>query len=374
MLTQRPVARAGGVAQPECRLLGGPGAVGHARAVGSRPLRPRARAPPARSSRSIPNASQDPGPTLAPDAAFALLDGVPAAATARLRLPVVVMVDDNVEARPQYGFNSASIVYQSPADGGETRYMMVFQERQAKRVEPVRSGRPYFVNWATEYRAAFAHYGGDVKTLAYLPSLDKRVLWNIDALFGNPGPYHRDKTRVAPHNAVTSTAAVRRAAIRKGAQADLPEGSPVRLFADDLPLDQRPAKSSIRVPYSRGDTTYTYVRERNLYLRSVAGKPQVDAADGKRVSARNVVVLFMRYSIDPESEHGYHRPVFDHIGSGRALVFRDGHVIKGTWKKPSAAALTRFYDAAGNEISLVRGPIFIQIVRTGTDITYSAAR
>ena len=82
------------------------------------------------------------------------------------------MVDDNVQARPQYGFNSASIVYQAPADGGETRYMMVFQEKDAKRVEPVRSGRPYFVNWASEYRSAFAHYGGDAKTLLYLPKLE----------------------------------------------------------------------------------------------------------------------------------------------------------------------------------------------------------
>ncbi len=89
-----------------------------------------------------------------------------------MRLPVAVMVDDNVQARPQYGFNSASIVYQAPADGGETRYMMVFQEQDAKRVEPVRSGRPYFVNWASEYRSAFAHYGGDAKTLA-VPAADR---------------------------------------------------------------------------------------------------------------------------------------------------------------------------------------------------------
>ena len=107
-------------------------------------------------------------------------------------------------------------------------------------------------------------------------------------------------------------------------------------------------------------------------MRSVAGKAQIDAADGKRVTARNVVVLFQKYSIDPESEPGYHRPVFDHVGSGKALVFRDGHVIKGTWKKPSAAALTRFYDEAGKEISLVRGPIFIQVVPTGAKVTYDA--
>jgi hypothetical protein len=314
----------------------------------------------------------DPGPTLGPDADYAPLDGVLANAGVRARLPVAVMVDDNVQARPQYGFNSASIVYQAPADGGETRYMMIFQEKDAKRIEPVRSGRPYFVNWASEYRSAFAHYGGDAKTLIYLPTIHQRYIYNVDALFGSRSAFHRDKSRKAPHNAVTSSTSVTASAVKRGAPAAFAPSLGVRPFADDLPLDQRPDKGSIRIPYNRGATSYTYDRVRNLYLRSVAGKAQKDAADGKRVTARNVVVLFMRYSIDPESEPGYHRPVFDHVGSGKALVFRDGLVIKGTWKKPSAHALTRFFDAAGNEISLVRGPIFIQVEPLGAKVTYKA--
>lgn len=316
----------------------------------------------------------DPGPTQAPDADYAPLDGVIADEPARNRLPVAVMVDDNVIARPQYGFNAASIVYQAPADGGEDRYMMVFQELDAKRVEPVRSGRPYFVNWASEYRSAFAHYGGDAKTLAYLPTIDGKVIYDVDAMFGSGVAFHRDKSRTAPHNAYTSSTEVRRQAVKRGAPATLPEGVSVRLFADDLPEDQRPAKGSITVPYGRGNTTYTYDRAGNRYLRSVAGKPQLDAADGKRVTARNVVVLFMKLSIDPESEPGHNRPLLGHVGTGKALVFRDGHVIEGTWKKPSSAALTRFYDEAGNEVTLVRGRIFIQVVPTGAKVRYEAAQ
>jgi len=54
------------------------------------------------------------------------------------------MVDDNKVARPQSGISSASIVYQAPADGGEDRYMMVFQEGTASAIGPVRSARPYY--------------------------------------------------------------------------------------------------------------------------------------------------------------------------------------------------------------------------------------
>ena len=90
------------------------------------------------------------------------------------------------------------------------------------------------------------------------------------------------------------------------------------------------------------------------------------------MTARNVVVLFMALSIDPQSEPGHRRPVLAQIGSGKALVFRDGKVIAGTWRKQDAADLTRFYDTSGKEVTLVRGRIFIQVVPTGTKVTYDA--
>ena len=65
--------------------------------------------------------------------------------------------------------------------------------------------------------------------------------------------------------------------------------------------------------------------------------------------------------------------MLDQIGTGKALVFRDGHVIAGTWRKDTAAGLTRFFDDAGTEVTLVRGRIFIQVVATGTKVTYDAA-
>ena len=108
-------------------------------------------------------------------------------------------------------------------------------------------------------------------------------------------------------------------------------------------------------------------------MRSVAGRAQVDAGDGQRVTARNVIVLFMRKSIDPHSERGYARIVLDQIGSGTALVFREGRVWKATWRKPSIAAMTRVFDASGAEIPLVRGRTFIQVVPLGTTISYKAA-
>ena len=319
-----------------------------------------------------PTATPEPTPVPTPSG-FAALDGMPADAAKANRLPIAVMIDDNVIARPQSGFNAASIVYQAPADGGEDRYMLVFHELDAPDIGPVRSGRPYFVYWAAEYRAGFAHFGGDEKTrFKVIPAATGKIMYDLDALAGAGGAFHRISSRDKPHNAYTSTADLWRTAGRRGAPATIPAGLATRPFKDDAPVAERPAKGSISVPYNRGAAGYTYDPATNSYLRSVAGKAHKDAADGARVVARNVVVLFMRLSIDPESEPGYKRPVLDQIGDGTAWVFRDGKIIKGTWRKKDQGSVTRFYDKAGNEVSLNRGRIFIQVVPTGTKVTYDA--
>lgn len=280
------------------------------------------------------------------------------------------MIDDNVAARPQAGFNAASVVYQAPADGGEDRYLLVFQEGDAQTVGPVRSGRPYFVRWAAEFRSAFGHYGGDAKTLQQvIPPINGTLIYDVDALRNAAGAYHRDTARPKPHNAYTSTAVFRKVALRVGAPDAMAPDASSWTFVDDRPPAERPGRGTISIPYSRGAAGYTYDRAANAYLRSVAGKPHIDAGDRQRVTARNVIVLFMALSYDPESEPGYRRPVLDQIGTGKAIVFRDGAMIHGTWRKDSTGALTRFFDESGAEVSLVRGSIFIQVVPTGTRVT-----
>jgi DUF3048 family protein len=327
-----------------------------------------------------PTATPQPSPTDAPSptptetpVTYATLDGMPADPSVATRLPIAVMIDDNVVARPQSGFNAASIVYQAPADGGEDRYMLVFQELDAPDIGPVRSGRPYFVYWAAEDRAGFGHYGGDAKTLGtVIPGANGTLIYNLDAMFGSGKAYHRISSRKAPHNGYTSTPSLRSVAAAKRYPTEA-VATEQRLFKDDAGAGDRPSGGSITVPYNRGASGYAYDPATNSYLRSVAGKAQIDASGGKRVTARNVVVLFMHLHYDPESEAGHRRPMLDQIGEGTAWVFRDGTVVKGAWRKANQGGLTRFYDAEGAEIALNRGRTFVQVVDIGTKVAFDAA-
>jgi hypothetical protein len=301
--------------------------------------------------------------------AYADLDGVLTTADLAHRLPLAIMIDDSAAARPQSGFSSASIVYQAPADGGEDRYMLIFQEGTATDIGPVRSARPYFVLWAAEYKALFGHYGGDPTSLQHVIPANIENLYNMDDLNGGSCPYHRITTRVMPHNAYTNSAVL----ISCTAKLHYPatyQNLPVRTFRDDSPLSQRPATQSISIPYHTGTIGYKFDAATDSYLRMVGGKPQIDPANKHQVTARNVIVMFQALSYDTVSDPGHNRPVVANVGSGKAVVFEEGKAIVGTWKKTSNTALTRFYDSSGNEIPLVRGEIFIQSVPIGTAVTY----
>ncbi len=345
-----------------------------AAAVALVPATPAPTPSPSPTETAAPTATPIPAPTALPTGSAPGIDGVMRAAALAFRTPLAVLIDDNIAARPQAGFNAASLVYQAPADGGETRYMLVFQGQDAPTIGPVRSGRPFFLRWAAEYRSGLAHYGGDYMTLGQtIPELNGTYLYDIDALNGSNAAFHRVKTRKAPHNAYTNTRSLRAVGVKRGMPATQHAGFGVRAYTDDASFADRPATATINIPYARGAAGYTYDRGQNLYLRSVAGRAQIDAGDGKRVTARNVVVLYMHKSIDPNSEPGHARVVLDQIGSGPALVFREGRVWKATWRKDSVGDITRFFAADGTEIPLVRGRTFIQVVPTGTKVTYHAA-
>jgi hypothetical protein len=310
-------------------------------------------------------------PSPGPDPTIADLTGVTTDPARAHRLPLAVLLDDNRVARPQSGFNRASVVYQAPADGGETRYMLVFQESDAPQIGPVRSARYYFLYWATEMRAGIAHYGGERRSRAHLDAYDGARFTDIDALGSGSRAYHRIASRSAPHNGYTSTAALWAMAGKLGGPPSAPVDLHRRPFVQPAPAADLPAAQRITLRYQTGAVEYRFDRATDLYRRFLDGKPQVDPADKAAVTTRNVVVLFMPFHTDTRVEPGHSRPIIDAIGSGRALVFREGRTVEGTWSKADEMAPTRLLDAAGNEIPLVTGRTFFQVVKSGTKIDVS---
>lgn len=77
------------------------------------------------------------------------LTGLETTADKAKRPITAVMVENSPESRPQSGLKDAGVVFEAVAEGGITRFVALYQEAQPDLIGPVRSIRPYFVEWAS---------------------------------------------------------------------------------------------------------------------------------------------------------------------------------------------------------------------------------
>ncbi len=345
---------------------GSSGAVIAASAVPS----PDATPAPVRTPRPTPTPAPTPVPTPTPVAAPLTGRLVPAEAATRRVL--AVMVDDLSLARPQSGFNDASIVWHAPAEGGIPRYMLLFQERPPDIVGPVRSAREYYIAWAAEWNALYVHVGGSPQALATLRRDGQgELVFDADEFRWGGRYLWRATDRFPPHNVYSDGEHLRQLARRLGADDGPIEGA--WRFAEDVPLERRPLGGRIDVPYFANKITYRYDREGNRYVRSVTGaSPQVDRADGRVVAPKNVVVLFMSFKPLNDGHPDKKRQEADYIGTGKALIATNGRTVEATWRKDTTAGPTLLLAADGKPVTLTVGQTFVQVVDVGTKVTQSA--
>jgi hypothetical protein len=110
---------------------------------------------------------------------------------------------------------------------------------------------------------------------------------------------------------------------------------------------------------------YNYDPEKNVYLRSLAGKPHNDKVTGAQLSPKTVVVMHADRVTSPSD--GLQQSHAVTTGTGAAEIYMDSKKIAGTWKRASISDRTTFYDGVGKEVVFDRGQIWISVLPpTGT--------
>ena len=272
-------------------------------------------------------------------------------------LPLAVVIENHLDARPQSGLSKADIVYEVLAEGGITRFLAVYLSEDG-RLGPVRSNRPYFLDWVKEYGAGYAHIGGSPKGQSLISPYKIKDLDQFG--LGSP-TYERSSARFSPHNVYTTTKRLRTAAKGRGYKG------PVEIeslkFTDEEPdLKDRPKKYELSVPYTafKMEVLWRYDRKSNTYLRFNGGSAHKDVEGGKQLFAKTVILQYVKTSLEGSGA----RLKMVTIGSGKVQIFKNGEVITGTWKKKAREARTKFFDKKGKEIEINRGKIWMSIVPT----------
>lgn len=306
--------------------------------------------------------------------------------------PLGIMIENHQDARPQSGISSADAVYEAVAEGGITRFLVLFYCQDGGQVGPVRSARTYFVDFISEYgnNPLYAHVGGantdgPADALGQITDYGWTGYNDLNQFSIGFPTFWRDYDRlgrtVATEHTMYSTTSKLwdfSAKNRKLTNVDedgkawdttfVPYG-----FKDDAAGSERPASQNVHLGFWNGYKDYfvdwTYDKATNTYLRKNAGVPHLDKDNGKNLSAKNVVVLSM---IEENANDGYENNLhllYDNKGTGKATIFMDGKRINGTWKKAIRTARTQLFDSAGNPVKLNRGLIWFTVLPTDGVIT-----
>lgn len=273
------------------------------------------------------------------------LTGLPLLSDVEIK-PISVMVENYTASRPQMrGLNEAGIVYEVPAEGGITRFLAIFDTSEKKRVGPVRSARPYFIEWAEEFGGAYVHAGG---SQAAMQMLRTSILQDFDE---DGDVVYRDFQYLKPHNLFVNLKDVRKADFT----GKLNDEETWFDFSGEIPDLATDVKNfSLDFSFPEYLVKYNYDSVTGLYQRLLGGSPHM--ANGDVIQPRNIIVQFTEYyPIDDEG-----RLELQTTGEDIAWYFSGGKMWKGVWKKSSGR--TQFYDNAGKLVKLQPGQTFIEIL------------
>lgn len=320
---------------------------------------------------------------VAPTTVASTLSGLQVAPAVN-QLPVTgVMIENSPDARPQSGLDQASVVFEAIAEGGITRFLTLFQDTQPDYLGPVRSARPYYVQWCMGFDCSLGHVGGSPEALADIPAWGTK---NLDQ-FANGGAYQRIDSRYAPHNVYTSMDQLNQLEASKGYGAstftgfsrktDQPyKATPSSPSSGSKPLthqpvDTRTVANSIDMSISSYyyNTHYDYDVATNSYKRSEGGAPHMSLhKDGSQVqiTPKVVIAMVMQYGLEEDDHHSQ----YNVIGSGQAFIFQDGTVTTGTWSKADMKSQISFTDAAGKPINLNAGQTWLTALSAPDEVTY----
>ncbi len=281
------------------------------------------------------------------------LTGLPVDAAnplAALRTAVVAKVG-NYDAHPQWGSNSADIIYEEIINANISRFAFVFQSQAADRVGPIRSGRRQDVDLFGSFNAPiFAWAGGNGTVTAEVNNSD---LINLNesrcgnSCFRSGDDKPREFTLFFNIDKVWDVAA---------GQGGVPPQQ-FQYRATDAPA-AGDASDGVALKMDTYNVDWTWNPTTGQYERSQNGRPDKDKS-GDQMTTNNIVVLSMVYlpgiSGSPDAQS---------TGTGDAWVFSGGTKVHGTWTRADRLQVFTLTADDGTPMLLTPGRTFIELPRS----------
>ena len=287
--------------------------------------------------------------------------------------PFAVMIDNSEEARKvQRRLQDADLVYEIIVEGGLTRIMAIYKDKDVNLIGPIRSSRHYYLDYALENDAIYVHWG--YSEYAY-SDINNLHINNLNGLvYGNTYFWKDNSLPIATEHRAYSSMELINKGIEKLGYRKTTEESPLLTYsATDLDIanmDGAIPANQVDIVYSKSVTSsYTYDGENKNYKRSVNNKAHTDYVTKEQYTAKNIITYQVNnYTISGDAKG---RQNLENIGNGTGYYISDGYAVPITWEKASRSEKTIYKLKDGTPLTVNDGNTYIQIQPKGENLSIS---
>ena len=278
--------------------------------------------------------------------------------------PYAVMINCKSEALPQAGLQDAYMVYEETVEGGITRMIAFFKDKDLSKIGSVRSARVQYLPYVFEHDAIYVHAGGSVEAKNRIANEHINDI-DVDGQYGI-----RDKelakVRAWEHTLFTTTELLNKATNTFGYRKTTTQKPVLNYQAKEVDLSKYETKEannvSIKYTYYR-TANYTYDPESKTYLRFMNETKNTDLVTGKQYQVKNILIYGVQYNTITLRRVGYSDPQI--YGTGEGYYLTNGVALPITWEKKDEKSQTVYkVKETGEELIVNDGNTYVQIYPT----------
>jgi hypothetical protein len=269
--------------------------------------------------------------------------------------PVVMVKYGNSRPdRPHYNLNQADLIYVEEVEWGLTRIAAMFNTKFPSVVGPTRSARISDLELLEQFTNPGLAYSGanDVLLKAIRKSQSISLSPSDRSSF-----YYRNLSKAAPHNQLLRLSSMMAKETKVGAIKDV-----------GLTFNATPATGGTKTTYFQAAWSSARVSGSwtgKSWTISFDGSIHRDAVNKSFLTPKTIVLQFVeRKETKYGDKFGGKTPLLKTVGSGRAIILRNGQSFDGTWSRPTSEAGTIF-SVANSQFAFDVGQVMIVLVDGG---------
>ncbi len=268
---------------------------------------------------------------------------------------LVVKIDDTNAAHPQIGVESADVVYVEQVEGGLTRLAAIYTSKLPPLIGPIRSARISDIELLAQFgRVGFAYSGAQSKMR---PVIAAANLENLSAERNPPSIYGKDPDRPGPVDMILKPdLLLERANANPKIRIETATAS-VFPFGDAPKGETNTAVAKVKWPSAKYELRWDSTNDK--WLIYFNEKPNM-AANGEHLYADTAIIQIV--SITPSiygDTFGEITPFSKTIGSGKAVMLRDGFSYQISWQRNLETDVTTWMSEDGGVANFKPGRTWI---------------